>query len=152
SWRRKMKIALFAAVASLAAGATYAGGYVAPVATVEPVVVAPTASVSDWNGFYTGANVNWGKGKLKAAGDAADFLSDEGLSRTLSKPDGVSGAVRAGYDWQFGRGVFGLGGEYNFGKYDGGLSGVYGDAISEIGADANIEIEKAATLFARAGY
>src|SRR5690606_12666903 len=90
SWRRKMKIALFAAVASLAAGATYAGGYVAPVATVEPVVVAPTASVSDWNGFYTGANVNWGKGKLKAAGDAADFLSDEGLSRTLSKPDGVS--------------------------------------------------------------
>ncbi|MFN8684171.1 outer membrane protein [Paracoccus sp. P2] len=70
----------------------------------------------------------------------------------MTKPDGVSGAIRVGYDWQVGKGVFGLGGEYNLGKYDGGLSGVYGDALGELGGDLNLEVEKAATIFARAGY
>ena len=48
--------------------------------------------------------------------------------------------------------MFGLGGEYNLGKFDGGLSGDYGAIVDEIGGDVNVEVKKAATIFARGGY
>lgn len=132
------------AAALLMAPAVFAGGYVAPVVEAEPVVaVTPVVSVADWSGAYVGANLNYGKGKMKPSDTYLNKMEELGLGRTLPKPEGVSGAVRAGYDWQVGQGVFGLGAEYNVGKYD----GTAGDDPA-----INVEVKKAATLFARAGY
>lgn len=147
------KLSIFAGAISLAsATSSLAGGTVAPVVEVQPVVVAPANLPTTWTGGYVGANINYGQSELEAVDDLSDFLSDEGLSSTLAEPDGTSAAIRAGYDWQAGRGVFGLGAEYNVGKYEGGLSGEYGDALDFVGASADIEVKNAATIFARAGY
>lgn len=143
------KIALALSVTTLAAPAAVAGGYVAPVVDVAPVIVAPAAVIGSWQGAYVGANVNWGKAKLKAAGDLGSWLADYNISRTLIEPDGVSGAIRAGYDWQFGNGVVGLGAEYNVGKYKEGISGPLDDYYS---GHVDVDVKRAATLFARAGY
>lgn len=140
------------AISFISATAAFAGGTVAPVIENQPITVAPAIIPSTWTGGYLGGNINYGKNKVEAKGDLSDFLSDEGLSSTIAEPDGTSAAIRAGYDWQSGRGVFGLGAEYNIGKYEGGLSGDYGDALDFVGASANIEVKNAATIFARAGY
>lgn len=147
------KFPFFVATVSLSFATTaFAGGAVAPVIEVQPVMITPATALSTWTGGYVGANINYGQAELEAAGGLGDFLSDEGLSRTLAEPDGTSAAIRAGYDWQAGRGVFGLGAEYNVGKYEGGLSGDYGDAIDFLEGSLDIEVKNAATIFARAGY
>ncbi|WP_232017842.1 outer membrane protein [Cereibacter sphaeroides] len=150
---------VFSAVAiGLSTSMVFAGGPIAPVIDVEPAAAPVVASAPAWTGGYIGGNVNFGKGKLKAAGDLADFLSeieeDNGVSlgRTLAKPDGVSGALRAGYDWQMGKGVLGLGAEYNIGTYKSGLNGIFGEALEFEGGDAEVRIKNTATIFARAGY
>lgn len=146
-----------AAVVAFSATSVIAGGSVAPIVDVQPVstIEAPAPA---WSGGYVGGNLNFGKGQLDAKGELADLIgeaeADEGVSlgRTLAEPDGASAAIRAGYDWQVGRGVFGLGAEYNLAKYKSGLSGIYGEAIDFIDADAEVRIKNTATVFARAGY
>lgn len=145
-----------ALVASFAAGTAFAGGYVAPVVDVEPVV-AVVAAPASWAGGYVGANLNYGKGKLKANGDLAELADEFGIGSTLLKPDGVSGALRAGYDWQNGAAVYGLGAEYNLGKYKDSrdltvaLNPDAPEDIETVGS-INAEIKNMATIFARAGY
>ncbi len=109
-------------------------------------MMADQAPAPAWTGGYVGGNISYGFGSLDANDEAASFLSDEGFSDNLSEPDGVSAALRAGYDWQFGRGVFGLGAEYNFGSYDGDGEGILADSGVEV------EIQDMATIFARGGY
>jgi outer membrane immunogenic protein len=134
------------AAALLLATPSFAGGLSTPIVEQAPVVatVAPQVMPA-WSGGYVGANVNFGKSSVDANGDFASALADLGYDKSLSEPDGVSGAVRGGYDWQMGRGVYGLGGEYNFGKYE--------DALTD-GADVagDVKIDNMATIFARAGY
>ena len=96
-----------------------------------------------------GGNINMGYGSADAAGELESFAAEEGFGKNLSEPDGISGSIRGGYDWQMGRGVFGMGAEYNFGKYEGGPEG--GLAFLTDG-QGSVEIEKMATIFARAGY
>ncbi len=103
----------------------------------------------DWSGSYLGGNMNWGQGKLEAADEFADLLADDGLPQTIAKPEGASAALRGGYDVQIGQGVFGLGADYTLSKYDSDLNGVYGDIA---GAGFNVDITRATTVFARAGY
>lgn len=148
-----------AAVAAFSATSAIAGGAVAPIVDVQPVSApAMAAPAPAWAGGYVGGNLNFGKGKLQAKGELADLIreteEEEGISlgRTLAEPDGASAAIRAGYDWQIGRGVFGLGGEYNLANYKSGLSGAYGDVVDFLGADAEVRIKNTATVFARAGY
>lgn len=135
-----------ASVASMSAVAAMAGGYTAPVVEAAPVapVIVPVLPTG-WDGAYIGGNVNWGKSKV----EAKDGLADLGLGKKISEPDGTSGALRAGYDWQVGHGVYGLGAEYNFGKYKDSVNDAYATAL---GADGDVKIDKAGTLFARAGY
>lgn len=126
--------------------AAHAGGYVEPIAdapVAAPIYAAP-APVLSWNGGYVGGSIVSGDGSVDAQGDLADALGGGGFGSTLAEPDGVSGALRAGYDWQSGNLVYGLGGEYNFGSYE---------------ADANApfegieaKIENAYSIFARLGY
>lgn len=127
------------------AGAAHAGGYTAPAVETAPapVVMAPVAPVYSWAGAYVGGNVNYGSGKLKPAGELATFgLGD------FAKPDGVSAALRAGYDWQFGKIVAGLGGEYNFGQYKDGVSAAYLGDLPSVDA----KIKQVGTVFGRVGY
>ncbi|MFC3057703.1 outer membrane protein [Paenirhodobacter populi] len=138
-----IKTFAIASVASMSAVAAMAGGYTAPVVEAAPVapVVVPVYPTG-WDGAYIGANINWGKSKVEAKDELADALG-----KKISEPDGTNGALRAGYDWQSGNGVYGLGAEYNFGKYKDSLTGNYA-ALS----DGDVKIDKAGTLFARAGY
>lgn len=142
-----MKNVLVVATSLVGLGtAASAGGLAAPV--VEPVVVVATyAPVASWEGAYLGGNLNYGKGKLKANGELADELSEFGLGKTLSKPNGTSFAIRGGYDWQFGQVVAGLGVEYNLGHYKKGQH----DIGDEISVDS-IKLKNVGTLFGRVGY
>lgn len=149
----KRKISLSMAAIFLASP-VFAGSLSPVLVEQGPVSMAPAPMMMpSWSGGYVGANLNYGMGSLDATGDLGDVLSTAGLSRTLSEPDGTGGAIRAGYDWQTGRSVFGLGAEYNFGKYEGGLSGEYGAVAAAEGFDdLNVEIDEMVTVFARAGY
>lgn len=131
------KLAIFSLAVGMTASTALAGGYVAPVIE-QPVVISPSVrEASDWAGFYLGANVNNGQVKLE---------NDVG-----TKLKGTLGAVRAGYDWQIGRAVVGLGGEYNFGKYDGSI--IVPPPFPGASFPATyVKIEQVATVFARAGY
>ncbi|SDP63906.1 outer membrane immunogenic protein [Sulfitobacter litoralis] len=133
------------ALALLVSAPALAGDLVTPVIE-QPVMMAEQPSVQTWAGGYIGGNISYGFGSLDANDDLASTLATNGFSDNLSEPDGVSGALRAGYDWQFGRGVFGLGAEYNFGSYDGDGEGVLA------GSGVNVEIQDMATIFARGGY
>ncbi|SEI05443.1 outer membrane immunogenic protein [Paracoccus alkenifer] len=126
--------ALATSLAMLAAAPALAGGYVAPVVDVEPVVVTPAPIIAAWTGGYVGANLNYGKTDTLDLGD--------GFS---ARPDGANGALRAGYDWQRGNGVFGLGAEYNFTKYKDDITGVDGP-------DGEARLKDLGMVFARAGY
>jgi len=148
------KFAITAIVAAAIGSSASAGGFINPVVNSQPAPVQPVTAmtVSDWSGAYVGANINYGTGELNAIGELGDLASDAGVDRTISEPDGTSGAIRAGYDWQAGNAVFGLGAEYNVGKYKAGFRGELGDAVDTIGASAEVEIKDTATVFARAGY
>lgn len=134
-----------AALAMLVASPVLAGDLVTPVVE-QPVMMAEQAPVSAWTGGYVGGNISYGFGSLDAKDDLASALATNGFGKNLSEPDGVSGALRAGYDWQFGRGLFGLGAEYNFGSYDSDGEGALA------GSGVNVEIKDMATIFARGGY
>jgi len=132
--------ALATSLVALAAAPAFAGGYVAPVVDVEPVVaVTPAPIVGTWTGGYLGANVNYGKAKFD------DFTPDEGLTRTFPEPDGANFALRGGYDWQHGNGVFGLGAEYNLAKYK-------DDFALTSTTNGEVQLKNVGTVFLRAGY
>jgi len=134
-----------AALALLVSTPVLAGDLVTPVME-QPVMMADQVPAPAWTGGYVGGNISYGFGSLDANDDLASALTTNGFSDNLSEPDGVSGALRAGYDWQFGRGVFGLGAEYNFGSYDGDGEGILA------GSGVDVEIQDMATIFARGGY
>lgn len=128
--------ALATSVVALAAAPAFAGGYVAPVVDAEPVVaVTPVPLLGAWQGGYVGGNVNYGK---------ADFDGNPDASWTDAEPDGANFALRGGYDWQRGNGVFGLGAEYNLTDYNDDY--VVGEGTEEL------ELKNVGTVFARAGY
>lgn len=115
-------VVLTSAMIAAGASAAMAGGPAAPI--IEPVVTAPVVvaplTFGAWEGGYIGGNI--GHGRTDWAGN------------TDSK--GTTAAIRGGYDWQVGRGVWGLGAEYDLGKTDGG----------------GVTVDKAATIFGRVGY
>ncbi len=140
-----MKYASIAAAATVAA--TFASTAIAD--DTNQSYVGPVSQTSQgyaatgWTGGYLGGNLNYGTGRFTTSGDWATGLSSNGFP-TVGKPDGASGAIRAGYDWQSGVGVFGVGAEYNLGKYK--------DSAVGPGGSLNTEIKSAAMIFARAGY
>lgn len=94
-----MKLVALTVAASLAATASFAGGYVAPV--VEPVTVTPVVPVeagTDWTGFYAGLQYGQGNAEL------SDSLGDSDF-------DGYG--VHAGYLFDFGQVLAGAELDYN---------------------------------------
>lgn len=71
----------------------------------DPVVVAPAPAPAapvayDWSGLYGGVQLGWGNAGVDGGG-----LNEDG--------DGVIGGVHAGYDWDLGNYVLGVGLDYN---------------------------------------
>lgn len=104
-----MKTVLYAAAAaSLVAGASFAGGYVAPVE--QPVVAAPVVAAQDidWTGFYAGLQYG--------TGDAdADFI---GLASGDDDFDALG--VHVGYLHDMGQWIIGAELDYNKLDWDSG--------------------------------
>lgn len=143
-------VATATVAATFTASAALAGGVAAPYIEPAPQVVYIAPAASGWEGGYVGGNLSYGTGKLKSSGPLAGSLTAAGFPTTM-KPDGASGAIRGGYDWQRGAGVFGLGAEYNFGKYkDSSVTTAL--SVPPAGTTLDTEIKNAATIFARAGY
>lgn len=145
----KKILLIITGVVSLA-GLANAGGFTAPafeVAPVRPDEMAREPALS-WAGAYVGGNLNYGAGKVTAAGDLGKSLTADGFNRNFAKPNGGAVGLRAGYDWQFGQFVAGLGGEYSLGQYKSKFSGVYKSEYP----GAEVKFRNVATVFARAGY
>ena len=85
-----MKFVALTVAASLAASASFAGGYVAPVVDTAPVVtpVVPVQAGPDWSGFYAGLQYGQGNAEL------SDGLGDTDY-------DGYG--AHAGYLFDFGQ-------------------------------------------------
>ncbi len=86
-----------------AAGTAQAGNVVEP--TPDPVVTPPPAPAPvypDWTGFYGGVQLGYGFANTSANTDG----------------DGIVGGVRAGYDYDFGNYVMGVGVDYDFAGID----------------------------------
>ena len=111
-----MKTVVLSVAASLAATASFAGGYVAPVVEPAPVVspVAPVEVGTDWSGFYAGLQYGVGNAEFSGFGREDDFDYD-------------SYGVHAGYLHDFGR--FILGGELDYNKVELDDVDVDGDLI-----------------------
>lgn len=146
-----MKTSILLAVTIAASGgAAVAGGVIAPVVEqpimVEPVVAALPLS---WAGGYVGGNLGYGMADIDAQDVLALQVDALGIGRTLFKPDGLTGAVRAGYDWQRGQLVFGVGGEYNIGSIEAGLEDAA--TAARLGGP-QAEISQVGRAFGRVGY
>ena len=100
-----MKLVFATAAASLVAGTAFAGGYTAPVANPEPIVVAAVVveDTSDWTGFYAGAQYGKGSADLSYNGVDDDRDTD-------------NYGLHGGYLRDFGK--FVLGGELDYNKID----------------------------------
>lgn len=102
-------------------GIAVAGALVASSAVAADLAVkAPTASVVpaaySWTGFYVGANVGYGAGEresstLTLVSPAAFDVFTQGF--TLA-PSGWVGGAQAGYNWQSGRWVLGVEGDFQW--------------------------------------
>lgn len=140
-----LKITSFAAVCVCIATISNADSINSPVA--DNALFAYSTPYS-WAGISVGGNLNYGQSKVKDVGDLGAGILSPGDSRTVAKPDGVSIAMRAGYDWQIGRFVAGLGGEYNVGSYSSGLSGAYRAYYP----DMEVKVQNFGTVYGRLGY
>ncbi len=121
-----MKISLIALIASVSASAAFAGGINEVVYEPQPVAVAPVvvAPVSDWTGFYAGAQYGQGSADVEGFGisvDAGDFDAY---------------GLHAGYLRDFGQYV--LGGELSYDRVEPDEGGEDGDLLrlkARAGAD-----------------
>lgn len=98
-------------------------------------------SIEPWWGGYLGGSLTYAQGEVNARHDLEDLLSAEGIDKTLGDLEGWSGAIRAGFDWQYGGTVAGVGASYDFGKYD----DTKYDAI-------RTEVSNSVMTFGRVGY
>lgn len=101
----------------LACAAVLLGGAPAHAAdlTKAPPLAAPAAVARyDWTGFYLGANV--GGGMSRATFEDKDYWWNGG-TQTLVRGGGVAGG-QAGYNWQFGSGVLGIVGDFDWASFD----------------------------------
>src|SRR5207247_10903781 len=111
-----------AAIAGSIFLASTMGGMAADMAVKAPL--APPVAIYNWTGFYVGGNVGygWGNGDtfFNPLPSAAIFVN---LLPQILSPDhkGVLGGVQAGYNWQNGRFVLGVGAEIQADRIYGGV-------------------------------
>lgn len=119
-----------ALVAGFSVSAVSAGSNTEPFGGVRKGGAASSAPAV-WAGAYVGANVSRGYG------DIAEYDEPDEIEGKIKSG---SSAIRLGYDWQSGRGVFGVGVESSLQDYRG-----------LIWSDET-DVKNTSTFFARAGY
>lgn len=91
-------------------GATFAGGYVAPVVEPAPIVVAPVET-SDWAGGYVGGSLGYSFGSDDVIGmeryNGANELTNKANNLGQVDVKGVNFGLQAGYRWQRDNWVYG---------------------------------------------
>lgn len=125
---------LFLGTALVALSAPAFAGNVNPV-VAEPVITAPAvyaAPTVNWTGFYGG--VQLGYGQLDVSGGANDDR------------DGLLGGVHAGYDYDFGTGVVGVVGDYNFADTE-----VDGASLARLRVRAGAKVGSAGLVYGTGG-
>jgi outer membrane immunogenic protein len=97
-----MKKMMLASIALIALAGTARAADIAP-SVAAPAYKTPVIALYNWTGFYIGANLGYGWGRLNTdvnVGTVAGTANGE--------LDGVLGGFQAGYNWQMGRFVFGF--------------------------------------------
>lgn len=138
--------------ALLLAAPAFAGNLEEPV--VEPVIAQPVQvqPISDWTGFYLGAQA--GYGKASSINADANSLLDLTHDAFSLKPDGGLGGVHAGYLYDLGQWV--VGGELDYDwagiKDSASVAGI--DPVTEEDAvgDVEVKIKNIARAKAIVGY
>lgn len=94
----------------LGAGASFAGGAVAPVIEAAPIMIDPAPVASDWAGAYVGGSLNYTFGAEDEVGLAA-LENGQQVGRATDLGDvrleGAALGLHAGYRWQREKWVFG---------------------------------------------
>lgn len=135
----------------LGAGASLAGGAVAPVIEAAPIMIDPAPVASDWAGAYVGGSLNYSFGADDEVGIA--IIEDgEQVARDTDLGDanleGLSAGIHAGYRWQRNKWVFGPELGIEAGSVDNEID------IMPFGTPATIESEMnyLVTLVMKTGY
>lgn len=120
--------------------------YAADAVVSEPLPEAPTAAVFSWSGLYLGAQAGYGWGDSQFTDrDTSDYL--------VYDPDGFTGGVHVGYNWQFQNNiVLGLEGDVNYSDISGEGRGRFADGTRADGVDGRSELKWNGSLRLRAGY
>lgn len=128
------------------ASAALAGGVIAPVVDIEPVVVAPVAPVANWAGGYAGGSLGYTFGGDDTVGINAD--DDSGFSLGSVDVKGATAGLHAGYRWQRGNWVFGPELGIEGGSVDAS------DTIEYLGVPIDIEskVKNILSLVLKTGY
>jgi outer membrane immunogenic protein len=135
----------------LGAGASFAGGSVAPVIDVAPILIEETPVVGAWEGAYVGGSLNYSFGAEDQVGlDLLNGGQRVGRETELGDADinGISAGLNAGYRWQREKWVFGPELGIEAGNVDGSTD------ITAFGVDGNVESEMnyLVTLVMKTGY
>lgn len=118
----------------------------------EPVGPAiESRPVVRWEGLYLGAHVGSGEAHMDAFYSRADNAGFESEPHKIDNidPNGVLAGFHGGYNWQFGRGVFGIEGDWSFMDWHDRKSRAIDFTTSE---GASGDIDNLASVRARLGY
>lgn len=154
----------YAAIPALLAAPAFAGNLQEPV--VEPIIAAPVQvqPISDWTGFYVGAQAGYGDVSSIDAGDSdlanySDFfdVGDGFVQGASLSPDGGLGGLHAGYLYDMGQWVIGGELDYDWGNLKDSTTtsiiGVDGDDEFVVGnASADLKVKDIARAKLLVGY
>jgi outer membrane immunogenic protein len=121
----------FAVAASIVVASTI-GASAADLAS-RPYTKAPVSAVQNWGGLYVGGNAGYAWGDADTVGTmvapapflAIDAAAVNAASSPRLKPDGFSGGLQAGYNWQDGAAVFGLEADFDAFRLRGNAAGTF---------------------------
>lgn len=125
-------------------------GFAADIPVKGGRLAAPAVAAFSWSGFYLGANVGYGTGRMST--DATVTAGGLGTSVDLgTNVKGFVGGGQLGYNWQMGQFVFGIEADMNFSGQKGSNS-VACIAIAGCLLTVDSKIKSFETVRGRFGY
>jgi outer membrane immunogenic protein len=135
-----------------------------------PVYKAPPPPVYNWTGFYIGGNAGYGWGNSDATSNftcpsgtavldcqytiPANLAAVNNAASGSLSPDGFTGGIQAGYNWQVGSGVYGIESDFNAFNLDDSLSGGahFPSASTNYAVNASVKTDWLFTFRGRLGW
>ena len=110
---------------------------------------APKASAAEWGGFYLGAHVGAGQAEWGGVLNEhnAPAQPSENIFGDQLNTDGILGGVHGGWQWQSGRGVFGIEGDWSWMDWSDRA-----DPRSNTDVTLDGEVDSIGSVRARIGY